>query len=158
MRLIQFPRFMMPAAFLRSVMPWIAVVALAAGNFAGAQEPLRSSAGGLDIYYGILPADMVLGREMEHIGKAAKGAHHLVIALFSATTGNRVTDAEVEAVVAPFGFAGETKKLDPMTINETITYGNYFPMPDPGPYRITVKVRRPGSRDWIETEFEYRHP
>jgi hypothetical protein len=45
-----------------------------------------------------------------------------------------------------------------MTINQTITFGNYFDMGSPGPYRITIRVRPPGAQRWGETTFEYRHP
>ena len=131
---------------------------LAAGAPASAQEPQRVAVGGLDVYWGILPAAMVLGHEAEHGGsKAARGAHHLVVALFSAATGARVTDAEVEARVEPLGLAAESKQLEPMTINRTVTFGNYFSMPGTGPYRITVRIRPEGSEDWVETGFEYRH-
>lgn len=136
----------------------VAAFLLTAGSPAEAQDSLHSSAGGIEIYYGILPAELVLGHEMEHGGsKAARGAHHLIVAVFNSATGKRVTDAEVEATVEPLGLAVETKKLEPMTINQTVTYGNYFRMPDLVPYRITIRVRPPGVEDWIETKFEYRH-
>ena len=123
-----------------------------------ADESLHRSAGGLDIYWGVLPAAMVLGHEQEHGGaKSARGAHHLVVAVFSAATGKRVADAEVEARVKPLGLAAEAKRLEPMTINQTVTFGNYFSMPGGLPYRITLRVRPAGAKDWIETTAEYRH-
>lgn len=146
------------ALFVKNLSHTVAVLSLLTCNPSAAQDSQHSSVGGLEIYYGILPAEMVLGHEMEHGGgKAIRGAHHLVVALFSARTGNRVTDAEVEALVEPFGLAGKTKKLEPMTINQTVTFGNYFQMPGAGPYRITVRIHLPGTGDWIETTFEYRH-
>lgn len=56
------------------------------------------------------------------------------------------------------GRAGTQKKLEPMPIAGTITYGNYFDMPaSNNPYRIKVLIELPGVAGVIETEFEYQH-
>lgn len=137
----------------------LAAVLLLAGSLATAGDERHRSAGGLEIYYGIVPAELVFGHETEHGGsKITPGAHHLVVALFNAVSGERVVDASVEAIFEPLGLAAETKMLEPMTINQTVTYGNFFRAPGTGPYWITVRIRPRGATEWIETRFEYRHP
>jgi len=119
---------------------------------------------GVAIYFGIMPAEMILGHPKEHPerkmhGGVPGGAHqdHLVIALFDNATGKRITNAQVTATVREIGLAGETKKLGPMKIAGTITYGNYFDMPSRDVYRILVKIHRPGVAGVIEAEFTHRH-
>jgi hypothetical protein len=143
---------------LRHALRLVTILVLVSSSFVQAEDTQHKAVDGLDIYYGILPAEMVLGHEKEHgAGKTGKGAHHLVIALFNTKTGHRIIDAEAEATVTPLGLAGETKKLELMTVNQMVTYGNYFRMSDPLPYRISVKIRLPGAHEWLETIFEYRH-
>jgi len=45
-----------------------------------------------------------------------------------------------------------------MTIDKTISFGNYFSMGSPGPYRIEIEILRPGSTSAVKTSFEYSHP
>jgi hypothetical protein len=123
------------------------------------------TAGNLAVYLGVLPAEMVRGHSPEHPeGKmhgglpSAKRQHHVVIAVFDTKDGSRVSNAEVTARVGEIGLASVQKKLERMTIDKTISYGNYFSMGSPGPYRIEVEIRRPGSNAPVKTNFEYSHP
>ncbi len=86
-----------------------------------------------------------------------KHHHHVMVALFDEKTGNRITDATVTAYVAELGLAGHTKRLEPMPVADTVTYGNYFEMRVSVRYRISVQVRRPASARVVEAEFEYTH-
>ena len=119
---------------------------------------------GIAIYLGVLPSEMIQGHpkghpEAEMHGGIPAGEHryHVLIALFDSSSGKRITDAEVTARVSELGLAGPQKKLEPMLIAGTITYGNYFSLPGWGPYRIQARIHRPGSSQVIETEFEYQH-
>lgn len=119
---------------------------------------------GVAIYFGVMPAEMILGHPQEHPERemhggvpAGKHRDHLVIALFDNATGKRITDAQVTATVGEIGLAGETKKLGPMKIAGTVTYGNYFDMPNREIYRIRVQIRLPGAPRVIEAEFTHRH-
>lgn len=120
---------------------------------------------GLRFYLGILPSEMVLGHPREHDegamhgGVAAqRGQYHIVVALFDARTGARVSDARVTVRVTPPGMAGEEKALQPMQIGETPSYGNYFAMPGKGRYRIVVRAERPNSTGYTEAVFERNEP
>ena len=45
-----------------------------------------------------------------------------------------------------------------MIIDKTISFGNYFSMRSPGPYRIETEILRPGSGSPVKTSFECSHP
>ncbi|MFQ5755892.1 MAG: hypothetical protein ACE5H7_07315 [Acidiferrobacterales bacterium] len=119
---------------------------------------------GVAIYFGIIAAEIIRGHSKEHAerkmhGGIPAGAHkdHLIIALFDRVTGKRITDAQVTVTVREIGLAGETKKLEPMEIADTITYGNYFDMPSRDTYRILIRIRRPGVPGEIEAGFMHKH-
>ncbi len=119
---------------------------------------------GVDIYVGVLPSEMILGHPRSHTepgmhGGFPAGEHrfHVMVALFDAATGKRITGADVKATVSELALSGTEKKLEPMLIADTISYGAYFIMSGTGIYRIQVQVRRPGVSQAIEAEFEYQH-
>lgn len=123
------------------------------------------SVGGYAIYLGILPAQIVRGHSREHPeGKMHGGApagriqYHLVVAIFDVAGGVRVEDAQVTARVGELGLAQVEKRLEPMPIAGAMSYGNYFPMAAPGPYRIDVRVWHPGSGKTVEVTFTYSRP
>jgi hypothetical protein len=120
---------------------------------------------GVSIYLGVLPAAMVEGHPPGHPeaamhGGVPRGKHrfHLLVGLFDAASGERITGARVEARVAEVGLAGTRRRLEPMVIAGTETYGGYFKLDGEGPFRIALEVRRPGEARVIRAEFEYRHP
>lgn len=119
---------------------------------------------GLAIYLGVMPAEMILGHPKPHTeaemhGGVPAGGHqyHVLVSLFDNATGKRIANAQVKANIFEIGLSGVRKKLEPMLIAGTISYGNYFNMAGANPYRILVQIRLPGSAGLIETEFEYRH-
>jgi hypothetical protein len=116
------------------------------------------------IYFAVLPAEIIRGHQKDHPEASMHGGvpggshvHHIMVALFEAKTFDRITDANVEATVTEIGMAGKTKTLEPFTVAEALTYGNYFEMPSQALYRVHVTVRRPGSNKTVETTFEYTH-
>ena len=146
---------------LRSFVLLVATLVAAGAN--GAEY--YKTADGLAVYFGVLPAELVLGHSPEHPESKMHGAkppgrgqHHVVVAVFDAKTGQRVGDAEVAARVEEAGLGVTTKKLEPMLIDKTTSYGAYFPMRAPGPYRIDVDVRRAGAVKPVTIRFEYSHP
>jgi hypothetical protein len=127
------------------------------------QQPLKT--GGLEIFYGVIPAEMILGHPSDHDERrmhggvpSGSGQHHLIISLFDARTRARVTDATARATVTEPGLATQQKALEPMVFAGALTYGNYFRMTGPGPYRIEVEILRPGSTIPVKTTFGYSHP
>lgn len=142
-----------------------AILVALAGTSVAAAADYYKTAGNLAVYLGVLPAEMVQGHSPEHPeGKmhggipSAKRQHHVVVAIFDTKNGSRIGDAAVTARVAEIGLASVKKKLESMTIDKTISYGNYFSMSGPGPYRIEIEIFRPGSSSPVRTSFEYSHP
>jgi hypothetical protein len=122
------------------------------------------SAAGLNVDLGIVPAETIRARPEDyaefkmHGGvPSGKSMYHVMVAVFDANTGLRVTDAQVRARVEDVGLTSEEKKLEPMQIAGALTYGNFFRMAGQGTFRITVQIRRPGATRAIEMQFEHRH-
>ena len=148
----------------RSACRWIAaLIVLAATAVAHAVESgQHTTVQGIEIYYGILPAQVAGKHPLPHEERAmhggvstGKNTYHLVVALFD-TAGKRITEAEVRATVADLGLAGTRKQLEPMRIDEAMSYGGYFILTGDGPYRIALEIRLPGTAKPIEALFEYR--
>jgi hypothetical protein len=118
--------------------------------------------GGIVIYVGMLPAELIQGHPAGHAearmhpeGKAGSRQEHLVVALFDAKTGARITDAEVMASVDQPGVHGPKKRLEPMRIADTITYGNFFDVRSQGTYLIQIEIHRPTVAGVIKAEFKH---
>lgn len=118
---------------------------------------------GISIYLGVVPAEIVLGHPKNHPeAQMHDGApdkadrYHVLVALFRSMTGTRIIDAQVTATVSPLGRAGIDKTLERMVVAGATTYGNYYAMPDPGPYRIEIRVRQRDVMREIRATFEYR--
>jgi hypothetical protein len=121
-------------------------------------------AGGLAVYIGVVPAEIVRGHSSQHAektmhGGAPKGAHqfHVVAAVFDAASGVRVSDAAVTAQISGIGLSGTKKKLDPMEIASTVTYGGFFDLPGRDLYTIGLTIERPGRPKPVSLEFKYDH-
>jgi len=113
------------------------------------------------IILGLLPSEMVRGHPREHAEASMHGGspddadqYHVLIALFDAKSNAPIRDAVVRATVSEPGLPGREKRLDPMTIGETLSYGNYFDMTDSEPHIILVRVERPQVPSVIEVQFE----
>lgn len=120
--------------------------------------------GNVAIYLGLLPAEMIRGHPHDHPEASmhggaprASGDYHVIVALFDAVSGARIENADVSARVSEIGLAGEEKKLEPMRIAGTVTYGNYFPMQGNGPFHIALTIHVPGQSREIKAAFEHRH-
>jgi hypothetical protein len=118
------------------------------------------TAGGLTVSIGVVPAEIVKGQHPagpQVHGGVPKGAHeyHLVAAVFDAATSARITDAKVTAKVSALGLSGPQKRLEPMKIADTITYGAFFTLTS-DLYTIKVTVERPGTQP-VTLEFKYDH-
>jgi len=119
---------------------------------------------GIAIYLGVMPAQILQGHPDEHPehkmhgGVPAKGHRdHVVVALFDDATGKRIENAEVTGSVMEIGSGSKKKKLEPMKIAGTITYGNYFDMPDNNIYHIKVHIHLQGIKGIVEAQFTHQH-
>jgi hypothetical protein len=128
-----------------------------------ATSDLHQKVGDLDIFYGLLPAQVTKQHDPSHEESKMHGGasgkvndYHLVVAIFD-KDGKRVNDAEVKASIAELGLSGTLKSLTPMKTGETTSFGNYFSFRRPGLYRIDVEVRRPAAHEkTLHALFDYR--
>jgi hypothetical protein len=119
----------------------------------------------MTVYLGVVPAEIVKGlgaagnKEPPMHGRVPKGPHqyHIVAAVFDAAGGARVADAAVQAQVSGVGLAGIRKKLDPMEIANTTSYGGFFDLPGRDLYTIRLTIERPGQPKPVDLEFKYDH-
>lgn len=130
---------------------------------AAAPSGNSSVVGDVQIYMGILPAELIRGHPPGHTENSmhggrptAHGEFHIVVALFDVRTGLRLTGADVSARVSEIGLAGSQKTLSPMQIAGAESYGNYFEMPGRGPFRISLTIRLRDRTQDIKAEFEER--
>lgn len=134
-----------------------------------ADDRSYKEASGIAAYLGVLPAAMVQGHPKDHAEEAMHGgvprgrhAVHVMSAVFDAESGERIEDATIDASViavsdAAAHIAGVTRRLEPMVIADTVTYGNYFAMPGDERYRIALSIKRAGSVTPVLLEFSYDH-
>jgi hypothetical protein len=98
---------------------WIALGS--SGVAVAADTDQSKTAGGVTVYLGVVPAEIVKGlpasnsTERPMHGRIPKGPHeyHIVAAVFDVVTGSRISDAAVTAEVSGFGLSGSKRKLDP---------------------------------------------
>jgi cytochrome c5 len=115
---------------------------------------------GTDIYLGVLPAEAMRARQAAD-SKAlreipgGKGYYYVSVVLRDSSSKAEIKDAQVEARVANL-LNGETRKLEVATINNSLSYGNYFPMPGRDPYTVTLQIRKPGAARAIEARFDLK--
>lgn len=87
---------------------------------------------------------------------SGKNMYHVLVALFDSSTGERITDADVEARVSPLGLIGPKKHLHTMSTAGAVCYCDYFELSPTDIYVIHVEIRRPGVPGVIQAEFEHR--
>jgi len=141
----------------------IAILAMIAPAVAQDIVPYKV-AGGLAVYLGVIPAELITGHPKGHTEAEMHGGvpsgrhvHHVMVAIFNNASGQRITDAVVMAKVAGLGLVGIEKTLEPMTIADAVTYGNHFDLPGRDLYRIRIEISRPGNAGLVQVEFEYDH-
>lgn len=120
--------------------------------------------GGLAVYLGVIPAEMIRDQAVDHAeaqmhGGPPRGRHqyHITIAVFDETSGERVEEAQVEARATAPGRAPVTRRLEPMNIADTVTFGNYFNLDGDIAYRIQVTISRAGELQPVTVEFTHEH-
>ena len=113
---------------------------------------------GMSIYLGIVPVTSIRAEDSEMHGGIPHGNHyyHVNISLLDSETNHQITDAEVELIVNDPITGGQTKQLEMMATDESISYGNYFQLTGWDSYPITVRIRRPDMSRSIDAKFDLR--
>ena len=141
---------------------WIALGS--SGVAVAADTDQSKTAGGVTVYLGVVPAEIVKGlpasssTEGPMHGRIPKGPHeyHIVAAVFDAVTGSRISDAAVTAEVSGVGLSGDKRKLEPMQISGTTTYGGFFDLPGFDIYTVKLEVEH-GVAGPAILQFKYDH-
>ena len=130
---------------------------------AAASDPSHKSIAGMEIYLGVLPAESLRARqagsdaEKKLYGGIPSGSGYFLVnvTLRDSGTKTEIKDAQIRARVANL-MSGATKALEPATINDSVSYGNYFQMPGKDPYTVTLQIRKPGAARAIEARFDLK--
>lgn len=138
-------------------------VASAGPASAGVQDRDRT-VGDLRVVLGVMPAALLTDHPEQHEEATMHGGlpagrsyYHVLVALFDRRTGERITEADVHASVGELGFNPSLRDLKRMNAGGVVTFGNFFAMPDTGPYQITVTVRTPQSPVPVDVKFVHSH-
>lgn len=121
---------------------------------------------GITIYLGVVPAEIVQGHPVTpgdvqalHGGTpGSRNSHHVVVALFDAKTGARITDARVGA-----GFGRRVREhqplrdLEPMEINGKMSYGGFFLLRETSGLQVHLEIRRDATSHPVTAVFAYDH-
>jgi len=145
--------------------PGAAAAGKAAPALPAPSGPNYRMADGIEIYLGIVSAAAMREqypkdskeRSMHGGIPSGRAYYHVNVSLFDAKTRAAITDARVEASAREPLSGGDTRNLELVTLNNVMSYGNYFRMPGTNPYTITVRITRPGMSRPVEVKFEHRH-
>ena len=116
------------------------------------EAPFVQSADGITGYLGVAPRAIIDTHAPQHEEQRMhaalpNGDAHLVLALFDTVSGQRIENAGVEAVVRSDRHGGAMRmRLEPMRIENALTYGAFMSLDTTTTYHIDVIVRR-GSGD-----------
>lgn len=138
------------------------IVALFMSSAFAADSSLHKVVDGVAIYLGVIPTELIKGHPKAHPESEMHGGapvteaqYHIVLALFDAKTGARITNAKVTASLSSFGFAVGKKTLEPMLIANTISYGNYFKLSAKSAHRIQIEISGVHPGQTIHATFEH---
>jgi cytochrome c5 len=113
------------------------------------------------IEYGVMPASTMRSQAKQYPASiygevpALPDHYYLTVAVFDARNGRRINDAVVKASVAGAAGTGREQTLKVITIGDTVSYGGFFAMAGGGPYKVSVRVLRPGSVEPESAQFRY---
>ncbi len=125
--------------------------------------PASQNAGELVVYLRIISAEVLSGEAMHelerkiHRGVKPGGSiQHVLITLFERETGRRRSDVVAISATVSDGH-GETPpiRLEPMSLDGEVGYGNYFDFGDSGPYVVNVSLRLHGQETALTVKFAF---
>ena len=159
------PKYLLAHRTRRGVFAVLAALTVAiAAPATAADEDRERTVGDLRVVLGVIPAALLTDHPEQHDEAtmhgglpAGRGYYHVLVALFDRRTGQRITEADVHASVGELGFNPALRDLKPMNAGGVVTFGNFFAMPDTGPYQITVTVRTPKSPAPVDVRFVHSH-
>lgn len=146
------------ALSIRTIAAAALATAIAACNPAPSEGLFVQSADGLTGYLGVAPSAVVAAHPPEHAERrmhaaARSGNAHLLVALFDDSSGQRVEDAAVEAIVRGDRHGGARRvRLEPMRVDGALTYGGFTTLAAER-YHVDVQVRVQGAPRVVHLRF-----
>jgi cytochrome c5 len=119
---------------------------------------------GTEIYLGVISAAELRAEHPKPDAETAmlggipsgEGYYHVNVSLFDSKTKAAIGDAVVKATIVDPVMGGETKTLKLMAFNNTVSYGNYFRIPEGTSARtITLQITRRGASRAIKAHFTF---
>ncbi len=114
---------------------------------------------GMDVYLGLKQVDTLRQNPVHYPNHqpekflSGKHVYHVMLALFDASSGERITDAVVDASVVPLAFSGPKKELHPTVVAGALTYCSYFRISPRDTYVIRAEIRRPETAHVTRARF-----
>jgi hypothetical protein len=137
---------------------WLWCLALAASNAAASSNEIVVD--GMQVEFGVVAAEQLRGYPRDSVegsmhGGVPKGDgyYHANVSLFDAATHAPIVNASVSAEMVQAGSATVTKPLEPITVNGSVSYGNYFRVMARSPYEFTIRIRKTGVVHVTEARF-----
>jgi len=130
-----------------------------AAKAAGSQDV--AVVGGMTVYFGVMAGDRIRSHPKEYpqiaskLARLAPAQDYVTISLFDTASRRRIDDAIVKARVSTGAVAGPEETLQPVSIADSLSYGNFFTMSSMGPLQVTVDVWRPGLPAVVQARFDY---
>ncbi len=140
---------------------FVVFLGLANATTTAADTAYHRTVDGIAVYIGIVPAELVRGHPPEHPeatmhGGVTVGESHLTVAVYDAKSGQRIRNAAVAArIIDDRGISNVRKKLEPMLIADSPTFGGYFSMQSAGTYRIEIEIQVPGRTKAVIATFTW---
>ena len=128
-----------------------------------AVDPHHKLVSGLDVYFGMMRAEAMRSAQGDRPGTtkvavpSGRGYYHLNISVEENKTHAPVTDAQVTMQVSD-GMTVETRTLERLAANNSVSYGNFFKFSSGTAYNITAEIKRPGRPGTVTAKFEFKAP
>jgi cytochrome c5 len=127
-------------------------------------DPNHQVVDGIEVLFGAVSADALRKQHPRADYEAAmhggipggRSYYHLNVSLFDAQSHSAIRDAHVEIRVADPVMGDQVKTLEPMVVNDTVSYGNYFRLPGSNPYTIAVLIWKQGDAQATLAKFAFR--
>ncbi|HTT10768.1 MAG TPA: c-type cytochrome [Burkholderiaceae bacterium] len=120
-----------------------------------AADPFHKSITGADVYLGVVRAESMPAAQRPASIASGKGYYHVNISLVDEATKAPVQQAVVRVSVTD-AVGIETKTLEAVSLNDSISYRGYFRMTAGSTYTITALIERPGMAGVAEAKFTYK--
>jgi len=127
---------------------------------APARTPNDATVNGIEIHFGLVPAERMRAYPREspeaamHGGvPSGSGYHHVNVTLFDATSHAPIKGAAVEVDIVQPGSATQARKLESLSSPYASSYGQYVRLGPKASTTFTVRIRPAGSDRVTEARF-----